>query len=210
MSTSLFKKTVFFSLLGHIAVLSVFSLSFDTEVGRGSPCDVLFFGSFLKNHDMVRLAPFPGLSAKAIPVNSPIALPAPAENTTKESLSERYSKPSVSLAYLDVKPVFRPHAGNTYHLLTRREQAIMLYPKLPYQASLYFKDRQTIHIELMFNIMSSENKNLIIIKRKISSGNLEADLLSMRYISHYLFIQQTGFTPESWQVVKVDLSTKND
>jgi len=49
-----------------------------------------------------------------------------------------------------------------------------------------------------------------VIKRKISSGNLEVDLLTMRYIGHYLFIQQKRFTPNNWQTVKIDLSEKEN
>jgi hypothetical protein len=90
----------------------------------------------------------------------------------------------------------------------RKESVIMFHPLLPYQLQLYFKDRQQVHIELMFNIIPGKEKNSILIKRKVSSGNLEADLLSVRYISHYLFIQQARFQPNNWQTVKIDLSTQ--
>jgi hypothetical protein len=86
----------------------------------------------------------------------------------------------------------------------------MFYPRLPYHFALYFKDRQTVHIELMFQVISGAQRNSILVKRRVSSGNLEADLLSMRYISRYLFIQQRGFAPNKWQTVKIDLSTAND
>jgi hypothetical protein len=86
----------------------------------------------------------------------------------------------------------------------------MLYPKLPHHFLIYFKDRQRVHIELMFNIMTKAMINTILIKRKVSSGNLEADLLSMRYMSHYLFIQQSKFIPDKWQTVKIDLWAKDD
>ena len=73
---------------------------------------------------------------------------------------------------------------------------------------LYFKDRQLAHIELAFNIISGQKINPVVVKRKISSGNLEADLLSMRYISHYLYIQQAAFPSDVWQEVKIELSPK--
>jgi hypothetical protein len=59
-------------------------------------------------------------------------------------------------------------------------------------------------------VISGDKRNSILVKRRISSGNLEADLLSMRYISRYLFMQQRGFVPNKWQTVKIDLSTVND
>ena len=86
----------------------------------------------------------------------------------------------------------------------------MFYPRLPPYFSLYFKDRQVAHMELMFKITSSLKNSSISIKRKISSGNLEADLLCMRYINHYLFVQQGIFTSGDWQAVKIELSAKND
>ena len=39
-------------------------------------------------------------------------------------------------------------------------------------------------------------------------GNLEADLVCMRYVSHYLFMQQEKITPGIWHTVKIDLSAK--
>jgi hypothetical protein len=94
--------------------------------------------------------------------------------------------------------------------IRKKEAVIMFYPQLPYNFLIYFQDRQLVHIELMYNIISRDSANSIIIKRKISSGNLEVDLLSMRYIGHYLFIQQDAFAPNIWQTVKIDLSTKTE
>ena len=85
-----------------------------------------------------------------------------------------------------------------------------MHPLLPHDFALYFKDRQIAHVELEFNFVSSRQPAVAVIKRKISSGNLEVDLLSMRYIGHYLFIQQTKFAPNSWRTVKIDLSAKDD
>jgi hypothetical protein len=92
----------------------------------------------------------------------------------------------------------------------RKDSSIMFHPLLPYQLQLYFKDRQAVHIELQFKIEPGMGRRSIAIRRKISSGNLEADLLSIRYMQHYLFIQQARFSPDTWQTVKIDLTTKND
>jgi hypothetical protein len=82
----------------------------------------------------------------------------------------------------------------------------MFYPHLPYNFLLYFADRQAVHIELMYNISPGAHSPVLSLKRKISSGNLEADLLAMRYLSHYLSIQQENFPQNTWQAVKIDLS----
>ncbi len=92
-------------------------------------------------------------------------------------------------------------------LPVRKEPALTFHPLLPQQFPLYFKDRQTAHIEIMFKIASTHGEeHAVVMQRKISSGNLEADLLSMRYIGHYLFIQEKSFTPDKWRTVKIDLS----
>ena len=90
--------------------------------------------------------------------------------------------------------------------MARRTQEILFHPLLPYSFPLYFKDRQVAHVELLFKILQDKLRSYILVKRKISSGNLEVDLLSVRYISHYLFLRQAAFAPGAWQVVKVDLS----
>jgi hypothetical protein len=91
----------------------------------------------------------------------------------------------------------------------RKESSIMLYPALPQHFLLYFKDRQIVHIELLFWIDSIDRTGYVDIKRKISSANPEADLLAMRYISRYLLIQKMQFLPQSWQTVKIELSPKD-
>jgi len=117
-------------------------------------------------------------------------------------------KPPVALSLNKDKIIFAQNLIPRYVASERKEPAIMFYPRLPYHFALYFKDRQTAHIELSFQVTSAGKRNSIMIKRKISSGNLEADLLSMRYISHYLFIQQAKGVANKWQTVKIDLSAK--
>jgi hypothetical protein len=105
-----------------------------------------------------------------------------------------------------MKPVLLQDIPPLFVKPQQKESVLVFHPLLPYQLQLYFKDRQTVHIELMFNIISGRENKAIVVKRKISSGNLEADLLSLRYISHYLFIQRARFQPNNWQTVKIDLS----
>jgi hypothetical protein len=115
-------------------------------------------------------------------------------------------KPRAELAFNINKADFVEYKATAVPVAVPQESVIMFHPLLPYQLQLYFKDRQSVHIELMFNILTSGERNSILVKRKISSGNLEADLLSKRYIEHYLFIQQARFSPDTWQTVKIDLS----
>jgi hypothetical protein len=123
---------------------------------------------------------------------------------TKQS----YFKPRLFLPIIAYKQPFFESPAPKPVSLRKNEPSITLHPLLPYGFTLYFKDRQVAHMELAFKISSDSDRKLILLKRKVSSGNLEADLLAMRYIWHYLFIQQAKFTPGGWQVVKIDLSTE--
>jgi hypothetical protein len=126
-------------------------------------------------------------------------------------LPQTYSKPALSLPLRQPKPIYRPAITEIYQIPARRAAPLVFYPELPYYFSFYFQDRQVAHIELSFSIiMTADGREEVDVKRRISSGNLEADLLSMRYINHYLFIQKERFTPGAWQKVKIELAAKND
>lgn len=216
MTDTLFKRAVSLSLLGHITVFSIFSFSFGNRLPKIDYTRVNFWGALLSRADLIGSRDF------NLPQGREISLRRP--DTT---LSERINKPEHSTLDYYLKPAINPAPSQrcgvnlalsvdklpyvqklTTIAFTQKKKApvIMFYPHLPYHFLLYFKDRQAVHIELMFNIISQVGTNAIIIKRKISSGNLEADLLAMRYIGHYLFIQQASFPIDSWQTVKIDLS----
>jgi len=199
--TTIFKKTVLFSLLGHLTVFSLFSFSFGNKIPQANYTHVSFWGDFLYNADLVpaKVAAFNINRREIFPLSKPL----------KESpqVYTPYLKPAVNLTFSGDKLPFMPQKTSTEAII-KKEPVVMFYPQLPPHFLLYFQNRQAVHIELMFNIISSGKVNTVNIKRKISSGNLEADLLTMRYIGHYLFIQQSGFPHDAWQTVKIDLSTK--
>lgn len=223
-----FRKTIFISLLTHITVFSIFSFSFGDRIPALDYTNVSFFGAILRSADLappfllhrdatqqeraglVNRQNFKGPTIKEIFMKSPNVTPL--DNAKREyyALSNYYLKPAATLGLSESKMISRRQMALGPFLPSRKEQVIMFYPLLPYHFLLYFKDRQVAHIELMFNITSTPNTNSIAVKRKISSGNLEADLLAMRYINHYLFIQQGSFAANNWQRVKIELSCKDD
>jgi hypothetical protein len=210
-----FKKSIFISLLSHVAVFSLFSLSFGNKITPIGYTHVAFLGQLL-NHSQVN-PPAAVLKnnfnldktgIKTIFARNP-------DRMVLEEISEDspysynyYLKPSMDLGLDNEKELFIAKTIVLAPPLPKREQTVILHPLLPYSFGLYFKDRQVAHVELMFQIIPAGNRNSILVKRKISSGNLEVDLLSMRYIGHYLFIQQNSFIPNNWQVAKIDLSEK--
>ena len=233
------KKTVLFSLLGHLTVFGIFSFSFGNNIPRMDCTSVSFLGSILSGYDLTQ--PFftpqgyceiekAGLISsqnlntqdriiKQSFINKPDMLAL--DKTSREYkltpslyagdrvISNPYLKPTVNLLFNKDKVIFASRPTLVSMPPVRKDSVIMFYPHLPAHFLLYFRDRHVVHIELMFNIISNNKTNSIVIKRKISSGNLEADLLSMRYIAHYLFIQQADFPPNNWQTVKIDLRPKN-
>lgn len=215
-----FRKTLLFSLLGHLTVFSLFSFSFGSRLPMSNYGSVSFWGGVLKSYDFISPQPLIGLKRVfSYPVRlgdnflkKPRAV---AQEKTAEAYSlmpNYYSKPPVNLASAEDKIIFSQKAPILFAPALKKRPSVMLHPALPYYFTLYFKDRQKVHIELMFNFIPGREKagGPVVIKRKISSGNLEVDLLAMRYMRHYLFIEQSQFAPDKWQTVKIEFSPRND
>ena len=215
MMATIFRKTIFVSLLSHIAIFSIFSFSLGNRVPQAHYTSASYFGQFLRNY---QVKPLPATASNIKYTRRPFRDESglfmgpwpPAKQVRYLVLSDWREKPQLHLAFNTQKLVFTEKLQPLLFSLKRNEPAIIFHPLLPYSFVLYFKDRQIAHVELMFRINSSGPRNSIAVKRKISSGNLEVDLLTTRYIGHYLFIQKASFAPNDWQVVKVDLSAKND
>lgn len=209
MKNSIFRKTLILSLMGHLALFSIFSFSFGNKIPNTSFAPVNFWGKCggLKLNspsDTIRNG------IKRLFINMP-EVPKPRVCASYADLLNNYHlKPLATLPIAEEKEVFVKKAQNFKYYMRKKEPVIILHPVLPYDFTLYFKDRQIAHVELMFNMAIKGGNVVPEIKRKISSGNLEVDLLSMRYIEHYLFIQQSSFFPDAWRTVKIDLSAKND
>ena len=212
MINPVFRKHLVFSLLGHLTVFGLFAISFGERPADSGNFNLNFRGVCFTNYEMAVISKkqiFQFLQPALKSLFNKTDLTVLQNNSNDYSLSPRfYSKPRVNFAYNQVKEFFTPKTSDFF--LPSLKPAIMFYPHLPDYFNLYFKDRQVAHIELFFNIKPDNSSSPIEIKRKISSGNLEADLLSIRYISRYLFIQKLAFNPNSWQSVKIELSAKND
>jgi len=211
MKNKVLRKTLAVSLLGHLTIFGMFSVSFGPKIPSAADyAQVSFLGRILGSADLLTNRIFTPSRANKITADiKNLTLPS-GEKEESGKLAPYYFKPLAIISQNNEKEIFS--GGPSQHELTYKmpEQSIILYPQLPYYFQLYFKDRQRVRIELLFNVMSDGKRDILLIKRKISSGNLEADLLSMRYINHYLSLQQSGFTKNSWQAIKIELSAKND
>ncbi len=208
MINPIFRQTVLISLLGHLAVFNLFSFSFGSRITKANYSSVSFLGDYLNPISLMQ--GYPLKQARYILREKPDT--SKLKSVVQDySQFDYYTKPAVASVLGIEKAVTADNVPLTQFSPKRKESTVMFYPALPYDFLLYFKDRQVVHIELMFNIISEPNKgNYIAVKRKISSGNLEADLLSMRYINRYLFIQQFNYPSDKWQSVKIELGPKKN
>ncbi len=204
-----FKNAVFISMLGHLTALGMFSFSFGYKPPQAEFATASFWGVVLARSQIVPVRfDMPRSNITKNIFHKP--LPKLVEKKNKEGLVIGYLKPQVNLAETDTRQIPFAKLNPPLALSRLGHPGIVFHPNMPYNFLLFFNDRQTAHIELMFKLTTNASTNSIIVKRKISSGNLEVDLLSMRYINHYLYIEQSHLVPGTWQTIKIDLSAKND
>jgi hypothetical protein len=199
-------KTLGISFLLHALLCSLFVFSFGKGFSRPVSPSLSWWGRVYTGLASLPVETFSAgrRSAGAGPLS---ALPLPVRESVFD-LPSISVKPLSTLAAASRRSEQMPLSAPIAAFPERKEPVILFHPLLPYQFELYFKDRQVAHIELLFQVKNNANRTAVQVKRKISSGNLEADLLSARYISHYLYIQQQRFVPNAWQAVKIDLSTE--
>lgn len=207
----LFRNAVFLSALWHFALLGIFSFSFGPKIPKSDFSSIYSFGGILNSYNLIPASTLGGVkSAKYFRESLRINSAGSKAINEPAITSKDYSKPQVYVPAAREKLSFLSKEAGVFPLVKRREQVVVLHPQLPLNFLLFFQDRQTAHIEVAFNIVTSGDINSIVVKRRISSGNLEADLLCMRHIGHYLFLRQNRLPSDEWQTVKIDLSTKDD
>jgi len=194
---------IFISLICHIFCFSSVEFIFTNgSAGKGVDLARIFFlGPILQEGDYYS-QPTAGLDSRIGRLNSRIfADMLNAEASPRHEIAPDYGKHS-SVNLIDNKIVY--FNDSPAPKTDRQESSIMFYPPIPYHFLLYFRDRQTAHMEVAFYI-SPEGK-ILGLKRKISSGNPEVDLLIMRNLTHFLSLSKSNFALGSWQTVKIDLS----
>lgn len=215
-----FKKTITISICSHLAAFIIFGFSFGRIIPKAQYADVSFFGQILMNVELSSKLSVGNLKPVSLERRSLLAekqqhlvSEIKPDSPYSSILSGGYFKPHSIASILEAqKPVLlfrKEHSILTEAI--KREPVVLLHPVLPYNVTLYFRDRKSAHVELLFKISSEGQRNpAVLLKRKISSGNLEVDLLAMRYISHYLSIRESDFIPDKWRSIKIELSAKND
>lgn len=211
-----FRRSLTFSLLGHLTLFSVFGLSFGGVIPRADYAQVDFWGGVLSNFEITGVTWDRPLDFRRTRITKP-ELARMEKKLRQDKIPDlemgmtaySFKPPAVNLA-ADEKIIYSRKVETRPESFRNRDSVVTFHPVLPYHFTLYFKDRQVANIELMYNLLPRGSNRLVEIRRKISSGNLEVDLLTMRYISHYLFIQRDKLTPGTWKKVKIEFSPRND
>jgi hypothetical protein len=204
----LLKKPVLISLVSHAIAIALFNFSFGNRLSVVDFPQVSFLGGLLPHFALKPSALRQGAHQLYRDEGTAFVQPLAAHQEFP-GLSNICEKPPVGLMRTFEKIPAVERSRTDYRIPAERQSVVMFHPLLPLYFGLYFADRQTAHIELLYKINSGQKK-LISMKRRISSGNLDVDLLAMRYIGHYLFIQRTILPTDNWQTVKIDLSAKDD
>jgi hypothetical protein len=207
-------RSWFASLFSHAVLFGLFSLSFGFKLPPADYTRVFFLGQLFRPSQVI--SPQDAVlkdNSKAGGIqmvfrNNPSRFPAGEKQGRAVYGEEILLKPAFYLPGPQEKEIFMVKNAPAIPGPPKKEQSFIFHPILPYSFPLYFKDRQVAHVELMFKITPEGSRREITVKRKISSGNLEVDLLAQRAIGRYLFIRQKSFSPNDWQTVKIDLSAR--
>jgi hypothetical protein len=201
------RAALFVSLSWHFLFFGVFEPTFVSKVNLPSLDRVAFLGSMLQDRDFLNsfeknlIADRRVVNLKTVyPVNK-------GEGFISPSLQGAV-KPPVYLSASQDKKILLPSRADNLVYAHKEKPPLTFYPALPYSFLFYFKDRQIAHIEFTFYV--SDTGKISLVKRKVSSGNLDTDLLAYRYITHCLFLQEGRFPVNTWQTVKIDLTRKEN
>ncbi len=215
------KNALSFSLFVHLSVFSLLAFSF-VRPPLPRALSVRFLGRILPDFELKESAGTGSYTARQGPASDflrSISL----KLMDRSVAGRKYREHTRIMAAYVLKPLYFVDTGSVkqdhafsesleYFVRQKaRPPVFVFHPILPSSFRLYFKDRQTAHVELAFNMLTvSESMMLPVVKRKVSSGNLEADLLCKRYILNYLFAHREAFKASEWQTVKIELSEGND
>jgi hypothetical protein len=199
-----FRYGILVSCAFHGITAALFTFSFGRVLPAPSVTETHFLGQLLNSWDIV-----PEMAAATGMVRTREGVDAllPAAKSRARAVPEQ-------LPFAALKPgravVIVPEKGSAaFHQVpfpVRVEPVITFYPHLSPNILLYFKDRQNIHMELGYMMELRQGRPKVQVRRRVSSGNLEADLLSMRYIGRSLMLHQVYLEPSHWYRAKIDLA----
>ena len=215
-----FSKIFSLSLAGHVLVLGIIGVSFTRRSNLERP--VIYFGpGLLRKYDLEKPAQVLAKRKLNIAAGRGAGIMAGRfkfmrlrpENPIFQAANERRArqdffyagKPPAVYTSDDRKALSR-FASGIPPWDASGNNPVFMYPVLPEHLLIYFRDREKVHIELSFRIVSRNGIEQIEVKRKISSGSLEMDLLVLRQVNQYLLLQHNFFPLNIWQTVKIDFS----
>lgn len=203
------KTTLFISLFWHALCFIVFEPTFGNSLNKFCFTEISFLGYILNSNDFIIdregknvFKPQDNLKHRFNQVNFKPHYP----DDERFLFLIRGDRPLLDTGREKIILMSKPNSDILQRY--KRESTFLFKPRLPYSFLIYFRDRQKAHIEFMFYIPGKGKA--AVVKRKISSGNLEADLLAGRYIARHLYLVEDQFPTNSWQSVKIDITKAND
>ncbi len=206
MNQSFLKAALAVSVCGHLALFIFVGVSFGPRLTAHLGKPLFFLGDILSQRDLaISAVPRISSAGKKTGVFSHIR-PVNFAVRQEDFFESGFRKPQGHIGVVQTKQVSVNAFLPAKPRLAGKDSVVMLYPALPYHFLLYFQDRQVVHITVAYKVNSGARSSAAVVKRKISSGNLEADLLSARYISRYLFVEHAPFADDQWHEAHIDLS----
>lgn len=198
------KHTIIISICSHVLAFGFFGFSFGGKLPDLSLYNVTFLGNIMKNYEMTSRYKLEDNDFLKDASKKNIFLP-DIKNKIRTKDFDAFLKPSAHFSALSSRGEVKINSEVFTFPKRSKEPTITFYPILPSHFSLYFRDRNQAHIELEYAPQGDTLRNIFVVRRKISSGNLEVDLLAQRYIEQYLsaYHSQQNFT--GWKTVKIDL-----
>jgi len=192
-----FNFAVTLSVFGHLLGIFLFQPAFNDK--NINIFNVYFLGSLFSAQEISSFKNTPVVISNPIYLNSRLFAPyrSSYENAFWALVPERSNFDfRFSSLSKEVYP-FIPFS------LEKEPSSFMFYPYLPYSFLLYFKDRQKVNLEFLFYLSAGLRQNFL--KRKVSSGNLEVDLLVLRHLQESLWLIKEYFPADSYQSIKIEL-----
>ncbi|MDD4907741.1 MAG: hypothetical protein PHJ00_01605 [Candidatus Omnitrophica bacterium] len=203
--SNIFKITLLLSFSWHLIFLSVFEPVITTRFRPAGPENTAFLGSILRVGELLKPRLFAKSGTRALNIKT--VYPPRDEGFLSPSVEDAV-KPAAGFIGPAEKSTFIEPKDLEFAYKPKEKPALTFYPVLPYSFILYFTDRQVAHMEFIYYV--SDDGKITYVKRKVSSGNLETDLLAYRYITHCLFLQEGRFPANTWQSVKIDLTRRDN
>jgi hypothetical protein len=210
-----FSVSFFVSCFWHIGLFSIILINFPDARLKTNNNDIVFLGSFLKDYDFVqnedysRQAKIPDYYFKTARQNLLIL-----DLNDYAKLDSFIDKP---LAYYFEKEVYREEIYSSIEEFLSKNIALKQRPQeveadlldssnLP-DFKIYFRDELPRYVK--FNLYINPTGRVGFLKKTISSGSFDADMIAQRFVNRLVF-DKSAYGRSHWQTIELNLKHDTD